>query len=140
MASVVLLACRQQKQKVVGENEIYSSNAHVQRFGSITGLKSSKLDYYEQLHANAWPDVLKKIKECNIRNYSIYIQKIDTSYYLFSYFEYVGDNFKADMAKMAADTSTQRWWKETDPCQLPLPEAASKGEIWTNMKEVFHED
>ncbi|SMD10182.1 L-rhamnose mutarotase [Pedobacter nyackensis] len=110
----------------------------VKRFGSITGLKPEKLAYYKDLHANAWPSVLKKIKECNIQNYSIYLQKIDSAYYLFSYFEYKGQDFDADMKKMAADPETQRWWKETDPCQQPLPEAVAKKETWTNMEEVFH--
>lgn len=32
---------------------------------------------------------------------------------------------------MAADSTTQRWWKETDPCQQPLPDAAEK----TNMEQ-----
>ncbi|MCH5598059.1 L-rhamnose mutarotase [Niabella ginsengisoli] len=82
----------------------------------------------------------KKIKECNIRNYSIYLKKIDSKTYLFSYFEYTGNNFDADMKKMAADPNTQKWWKETDPCQLPLPDAASKNEIWSSMEEVFHTD
>ena len=112
----------------------------VKRYGSVTGLKPEKLDYYKQLHANAWPAVLKKIKECNIRNYSIYLQKIGDAYYLFSYFEYTGVDFDADMKKMADDPDTQRWWKETDPCQQPLPEAAAKKQIWTDMEQVFHTD
>nr|WP_084406847.1 L-rhamnose mutarotase [Pedobacter panaciterrae] len=110
----------------------------VKRFASITGLKPEKLDYYKQLHANAWPSVLKKIKECNIRNYSIYLQKLGDAYYLFSYFEYTGVDMDADMKKMADDPETQRWWKETDPCQQPLPEAAAKKQIWTDMEQVFH--
>ncbi|WP_342331238.1 L-rhamnose mutarotase [Pedobacter sp. FW305-3-2-15-E-R2A2] len=112
----------------------------VKRFGSVTGLKPEKLEHYKRLHANAWPAVLKKIKECNIRNYSIYLQKIGEAYYLFSYFEYTGANFDADMKKMADDPETQRWWKETDPCQQPLPETAAKKQIWTNMEQVFHTD
>ncbi|NQX39937.1 L-rhamnose mutarotase [Pedobacter steynii] len=112
----------------------------VKRFGSVTGLKPEKLEYYKRLHADAWPAVLKKIKECNIRNYSIYLQKIGDGYYLFSYFEYTGANFDADMKKMAGDPDTQRWWKETDPCQQPLPETAAKKQIWTNMEQVFHTD
>lgn len=110
----------------------------VQRFGSVTGLKPEKLADYKQLHAHAWPSVLKKIKECNIRNYSIYLQKIGDAYYLFSYFEYTGTDFDSDMKKMADDPETQRWWKETDPCQQPLPETAAKKQIWTNMEQVFH--
>ena len=108
------------------------------RFASVTGLKADKLATYKALHAKAWPSVLKKIKECHIENYSIYLQKINNEYYLFSYFEYTGADFDEDMKKMAADPDTQRWWQETDPCQQPLPEAAAKKEIWTNMEEVFH--
>ncbi len=117
-----------------------TESVDVKRFGSVTGLKPEKMDYYKELHANAWPSVLKKIKECNIRNYSIYLQKIGDAYYLFSYFEYTGANFDADMKKMADDPNTQKWWKETDPCQQPLPETAAKKQIWTNMDEVFHTD
>ena len=112
----------------------------IRRFGMITGLKEERIEYYKELHAATWPGVLNKIKECNIQNYSIYLQKIENKYYLFSYFEYTGNDFDADMKNMAADETTQRWWKETDPTQLPFPEALAKHEIWTTMEEVFHTD
>jgi L-rhamnose mutarotase len=117
---------------------IFDRPPAVHRYGMVTGIRPDKIARYEQLHAAVWPDVVKKIKECNIRNYSIYLQKIDSAYFLFSYFEYTGPDFKKDMAKMAADSMTRRWWQETDPTQLPLPEAAARKEIWTNAKEVFH--
>jgi L-rhamnose mutarotase len=110
------------------------------RVGMVTGIKPEKIAYYKKLHAETWEGVLKKIKECNIRNYSIYIKKIEDRYYLFSYFEYTGNDYDSDMKKMAADSTTQRWWKETDPCQAPLPEAVAAGNIWTDMEEVFHTD
>ena len=110
----------------------------VKRVGMITGLKPDKIAYYRNLHANAWPAVLKKLEEFNIHNYSIYLQRIDTKYYLFSYFEYTGANYDADMKNMAADTCTQRWWRETDPTQVPLPEAVAKQQIWTAMESIFH--
>lgn len=108
------------------------------RYGMITGVKTEKLAYYKELHAKPWPAVLAKIKECHIDNYSIHLQKIENKYYLFSYFEYTGSNFDEDMKRMAADSATQRWWKETDPCQLPLPEALAKGQVWTKMDELFY--
>lgn len=108
------------------------------RMGMVTGIKPDKIAYYKQLHANAWPAVLKKIDECNIHNYSIYLQKIENKYFLFSYFEYTGTDFDKDMKKMAADTATQRWWKETDPTQIPFPEAAAQKKVWANMEEIFH--
>lgn len=110
----------------------------IKRVGMITGLKPDKIAYYKNLHANAWPAVLKKLEECNIHNYSIYLQRIDNKYYLFSYFDYTGTNYDADMKNMAADTCTQRWWKETNPTQIPLPEAVAKQQIWTTMESIFH--
>ena len=105
------------------------------RYGSVIRLKPEKLAEYKQLHTNVWPDVLKMIHACNIRNYSIYFK----DGYLFSYFEYQGDNYDADMKKMAADPTTQAWWKLTDPCQEPL-ETRKEGEWWASMDEFFHMD
>ena len=105
------------------------------RYGSVIKLKSDKLDEYKELHENVWPTVLEKIKECNIRNYSIFYK----DGVLFSYFEYVGDDFDADMLSMADDPNTQAWWELTDPCQDPF-ETRKAGEQWASMEEFFHTD
>lgn len=107
----------------------------VQRHGDVIGLREEKLEEYKKLHAAIWPEVLNMITECNIRNYSIYHK----DRHLFSYFEYIGDDFDADMAKMAADPTTQKWWDVCKPCQEPL-ETRAEGEWWANMEEVFHCD
>jgi L-rhamnose mutarotase len=109
-----------------------------QRYAWVTGLKPEKADYYRQLHAHPWPAVNKMIKACHIRNFSIHEREINGRLYLFAYLEYTGTNFDADMKKMAADPETQRWWKETDPCQSPLPDAAAAGKIWADTQELYH--
>jgi L-rhamnose mutarotase len=112
----------------------------VTRYGSVIGLRAEKLEEYKKLHADVWPGVLKQIKECNIRNYSIYLGELEKDqFYLFGYFEYTGDDFEADMAKMADDPTTQRWWTFCEPCQAPIP-TRKEGEWWANMEEVFHQD
>ena len=111
----------------------------VQRFGSVIGLRPEKKDYYVKLHAETWPSVLAQIRRSNIRNYSIYLTELEGRLYLFSYFEYVGDDFQGDMQKMAEDPETQRGWKETDPCQIRLP-GTPDGEQWLSIPEVFHTD
>jgi len=112
----------------------------MKRYGMVIGLNADKVEEYKRLHAAAWPDVLRMIKQCHIRNYSIYLRQLDDGrYYLFSYFEYVGDDFAADMAKMAADPTTQRWWSFCKPCQRPLSNRAPD-EWWSVMEEVFHLD
>ena len=115
-----------------------SATENIRRFHSVTGLKPEKADYYIKLHAETWPGIKKMITACHIRNYSIALKEIDGKLYLFSYFEYTGDDFDADMKRMAEDPETQRWWKETDPCQSPLPDAAAQNKIWSDAKEVFH--
>jgi len=107
------------------------------RYAWITGLRPDKAARYEYLHAHVWPGVTRMNKACHIQNFSINEIKIGRKLYLFAHLEYTGANFDADMKKMAVDPTVQRWWKETDPCQLPLPPAAAKGKIWTDMKEVY---
>lgn len=110
----------------------------MQRYGSVIGLREKHLEEYKKLHAAVWPDILKKIKSCHLQNYSIYLRRMpDGKHYLFSYFEYVGEDFEADMALMAADPQTQEWWKHCAPCQEPLADRA-EGEWWAAMEEVFH--
>jgi len=107
----------------------------MERYGMVIGVKLDKLEEYKRLHAAVWPGVLDMIRKCNIRNYSIYYK--DGS--LFSYFEYVGDDYQADMAQMAADPTTQKWWELCEPCQAPL-ETRGENEWWARMQEVFHLD
>ena len=110
----------------------------MRRYGTVIGLKADRIERYKELHAAVWPEVLKLIEDCNIRNYSIFLRKLpDGHHYLFSYFEYTGDDFAADAAKMAADPVTQEWWAVCKPCQIPLPDRA-EGEWWAAMEEIFH--
>ena len=107
----------------------------MRRYGQIIRVKPEHFEKYKAYHAAVWPDVLRMIKECNIRNYSIYHK----DGLLFAYFEYTGNDFKADMAKMAADPKTIEWWTVMKPLQEPLSTRA-EGEWWADMEEVFHLD
>jgi len=112
----------------------------MKRYGMVIGVKADKIEEYKKLHAAVWPGVLKMIAQCHIRNYSIYLRQLDDGrHFLFSYFEYTGSDFAADMAKMAADPTTQRWWSVCSPCQQPL-DSRNPGEWWAGMEEVFHCD
>ncbi|WP_176084892.1 L-rhamnose mutarotase [Martelella sp. HB161492] len=107
----------------------------MKRYGMVIGLNADKVAEYKKLHANAWPEVLAMIKACNISNYSIFLREPENL--LFSYYEYHGDDYEADMAKMAADPKTQEWWTFCIPCQKPL-DTKKDGEWWIDMEEVFH--
>ncbi|WP_345762490.1 L-rhamnose mutarotase [Diaminobutyricibacter sp. McL0608] len=107
----------------------------MRRIASVIGIPAESVDEYERLHAEAWPEVLAALTAGNVRNYSIFRQ----GDVLFSYFEYVGDDFDADMARVNDDPATKRWHALTDALQRPLPERAD-GDRWMPIPEVFHLD
>ena len=110
----------------------------MKRYGSIIGLRPDKIEEYKRLHAAVWPEILAKIKECCMSNYSIFLHQLpDGNHYLFSYLEYSGADIDADSARMAADPKTQEWWALCKPRQEPLSNRA-EGDWWVNMEEVFH--
>lgn len=43
----------------------------MKRYGSVIGLKEEKIAEYKALHAAVWPEVLRMITACHIRNYSL---------------------------------------------------------------------
>ena len=107
----------------------------VKRFGQIIKIRPEGREQYIKYHADPFPGVNEMIKACNLKNYSIYIR----GDYMFSYFEYDGDDFDADMAKMAADPATQNWWDHVKPLMQPLEDRA-EGEFWSDMQEIYHLD
>jgi len=103
------------------------------RIGSVLKLPAENYEKYKELHAAVWPEVIVQIRKSNIRNYSIYHK----DGFLFSYFEYIGTDFEADMAERGKDSATQEWWKVGGPLQQPL-ETRKPGEWWAEMEELFH--
>jgi L-rhamnose mutarotase len=105
----------------------------IQRYASVIRLRPEHEAEYRRLHADVWPGVLRRIRDSGITNYSIFLR----DGMLFSYYEYVGDNHDRDLAAMADDPETRRWWELTDPCQQPV-DSAAPGERWAALTEVFH--
>ena len=106
-----------------------------QRFGSVVGINEPDIAKYEHIHREVWPAVLATLKRVHIQNYSIFRYGL----LLFSYMEYTGDNYEADMASLGADPTTQEWWKITAPLQKKVPEVTGE-EWWHSIPEVFHMD
>jgi L-rhamnose mutarotase len=105
----------------------------VERHAAVIRLRPERRSEYVRLHAQVWSEVIAALKRAHVSNYSIFLRDD----YLFSYLEYTGGNFVADMEAVARDAATQRWWQLTAPCQAPLPSAA-QGEWWAPAEELFH--
>ena len=109
----------------------------MKRMGMVIGIKPERIADYKRTHAAVWPEVLAKIADCNIRNYTIFLREPENL--LFAYFEYHGHDYAADAARMAADKRTQDWWAIHDPMQVGL-KSRKEGEWWAPAEEVFRTD
>ncbi|EMF13698.1 rhamnose mutarotase [Sphaerulina musiva SO2202] len=112
------------------------------RIAQIVRLKRESLQAYKECHDAVWPAVLQQIKDCNIVDYSIFLD--DQSMTLFATMKYVGDDYDADMEKMKANPKVREWWQMTDGMQETLVDGAQgstdpKG-WWKPLEEVFRVD
>ncbi len=103
------------------------------RVASLIRLKPDCKEQYIILHKHTFPGVLDRIRQSNIRNYSIFLREG----MLFSYWEYVGEDYDRDMAEIRRDEITKDWWKLTEPMQEPL-KTRREGKWWASMEELFH--
>src|SRR5690349_24236379 len=109
----------------------------MQRMGWVIGIDPQHIAEYKQLHAAVWPAVLQRIRQSQLRNYSIYLREPENL--LFGYWEYHGADWPTDAARLGREPAVQAWLALTDPCQQPLA-SAKDGEWWAVMEEVFHLD
>lgn len=104
-----------------------------ERFGNLIRLKREYRERYVVLHAHPFPELIEQMRACGQRNYSIFLE----GDLLFSFFEYVGADFEADMERLAEHSVTQDWWTLTDPMQEPLSEREPDA-WWAAMDELYH--
>ncbi len=104
------------------------------RIGMVVGLKPEKIEEYTKLHTGDNCVVRDLLSKYHMHNFSIFLHQIDGKWYEFGYYEYTGDDYAGDMAKMAAEPRNQAWLKVTDAMQIPL-----KGEkTWATMDQVYY--
>ncbi|MHC4152957.1 MAG: L-rhamnose mutarotase [Planctomycetota bacterium] len=105
----------------------------IKRVGMVVQLNDEHMDAYKKLHADSNPGVRDLLTKYNMANFSIFLHEIDGKWYEFGYYEYVGDDFEADMAALDAEPRNKEWLKICDPMQIPL-----EGETgWAEMERVY---
>jgi L-rhamnose mutarotase len=106
----------------------------IKRVGMVVGIDPERIDEYRRLHADGNPGVRDLLNKYHMHNFSIFLQQMpDGKWYEFGYYEYTGDDFEGDTAKMDAEPRTVEWLKQCDPMQVPLPESDG----WTEMERVY---
>lgn len=104
------------------------------RIGMVVGLNPSQITEYKRLHADANPGVRDLLNKYHMHNFSIFLHQIEGKWYEFGYYEYTGDDFAGDMAKMDTEPRIKEWLKVCDPMQRPLPGEKS----WATMEQVYY--
>jgi len=137
LASLIILlmlafACGNQQKAEVTEVKV---DKPVKRIGMVIGIKPEVIEEYKTLHADSNPGVRDLLTIANMENFSIFIHQFDDGkYYLFGYYEYKGDNFDDDMAKIAVKERNIAWLKVCDPMQIPFEGKNS----WSVMEQVYY--
>lgn len=109
--------------------------ASARRVCQTVQLRPELLEEYLELHRAVWDTVQARLRASHITNYSIFRRGLT----LVGYYEYSGTDYDADMAAVAADPETQRWWALTAPCQVDV-EPGADGGPWRDLDEVWHLD
>jgi len=117
--------------------EIDSVNKEVTRVGMVIKIKPEFIEEYKAVHADSNYGVRDLLIEANMRNFSIFLHKLDDgNWYEFGYYEYTGDDFEADMAKLDKHPRNIEWLKVCDPMQIPL----EGNDSWAEMEQIYYND
>ena len=138
---ILILACTLTLTCCKTDNSIQSNNDqmknNVKRIGMVIKIKPEKIDEYKALHSDSHQGVRHLLQKYNMRNFSIYMKQLeDGNYYEFAYYEYTGNDYEADMAKLAKEPENIEWLSKCDAMQIPLNDEKS----WTIMEEIFYND
>ena len=94
-------------------------------------LHPTMVDAYEEAHRHVWPELLAKLKEVGISDYSIFRREQD----LFLVMQVT--DFDAAWGQLASDPVNLRWQAEMERFFAPVP-GLQAGERFAMMKEVFY--
>lgn len=107
----------------------------MKKIGQVCGITLENAEKYIEYHNNVPKEIRELIRECNIRNYRIFYR----NGLLFSYYDYIGENYEEDMRKMAENADNQKWWDLVRPIMSPLADR-KKDEFWADMDLIFEQE
>ncbi len=101
----------------------------------VRAIKPEYIKEYKKTHSDVWPEILQRITNCKIKNYSVFAQEDR----LFSFFEYHGDNFENDTKKMRDNPKFKEWEIFHEHMFRSLGDK-EKDEGWIELEEVFRKE
>ena len=117
--------------------EVESVKKEVKRVGMVIKIKPECIEEYKAVHADSNYGVRDLLIKANMRNFSIFLHQLDDgNWYEFGYYEYTGDDFEADMAKLDKHPRNIEWLKVCDAMQIPL----EGNDSWAEMEQIYFND
>ena len=108
-------------------------SATPKRSAMVTRVKPEKEAEYRLLHQSTWPGTVDRMTRMEYHDFSIFLVELGDEIYEMFYVEFVGADAGKDKMGSVAEPAYERWVKQTDPCQKPLPDADG---IWSAMEKV----
>ena len=106
----------------------------VKRVGMVIKIKPEYIEEYKAIQSESNAGVRDLLTKANMHNFSIFLHQLDDgNWYEFGYYEYTGDDFEADMAKLDKHPRNIEWLEICDPMQVPLE--GYQG--WAEMEQVY---
>jgi L-rhamnose mutarotase len=129
---LAVTACTTTKNNAALDKEFHEG---VKRVGMVVKVKKDMLEEYKKVHADDNPGVRHLLEKYHLRNFNIFlVQLADGDWYEFGYYEYWGDDFEGDMAKLDAEPENIKWLEMCDPMQegiLPGQQG------WKEMDRIY---
>ena len=122
------ISCKSDDTKMTAEKDVL-------RVGMVIKIKPEYIEEYKALHSDLNAGVRDLLTEANMHNFSIFLHQLDDgNWYEFGYYEYTGDDFESDMAKLDKHPRNIEWLKLCDPMQVPLD--GYQG--WAEMEQIYY--
>ena len=116
------------------KDRISQGNENIKRVGMVIRLREDMIEEYKKLHADDYEGVRDLLIKYNMRNFSIFLIRMDDgNYYEFGYYEYTGSDFEDDMNKLALEPRNKAWLEVCDSMQIPLDGFTS----WAEMDRIY---
>jgi L-rhamnose mutarotase len=107
-------------------------NDSIRRVGMVIGIKEDSIDHHRALHDG--PGIRELLQSYKNFNYNIFLQEMPHGKFCeFAYYEYHGDDYESDMARLAKEPRNIVWLTQTDATRTPF----EGGESGTVMQRIF---
>ena len=101
------------------------------RYAFKLRIKPDAIEEYDREHQRVWPELLAKLKEAGISDYSIFRRDQDLVLCLRA------DDFEKAWSELDRDPVNQRWQQFMSRLFEPVPDLR-QGERFAMMREVFY--